>query len=167
MRKKQENEKNFQVLIFREKEGRILARTFIKRLVFCKKICYDRIKERCSMKISEVKKQTTFLVKDTPFERIRISVYLVSRRSFNDERLIESQEIPLVELQDKPIAFRDVYLGKKAGNKTKVAFVCMEGKTLYFLEDNGEKVTVKKRTDFPYTYTDDYNEGYLISAHIW
>ena len=119
------------------------------------------------MKISEVKKQTTFLVKDTPFERIRISVYVVSRRSFNDERLIESQEIPLVELQDKPIAFHDVYLGKKAGNKTKIAFVCIEGKTLYFLEDNGEKVTVKKRTDFPYTYTDDYNEGYLIAAHIW
>ena len=119
------------------------------------------------MKISEVKKQTTFLVKDTPFERIKISVYLVSRRSFNDERLIESQEIPLVELQDKPIVFRDVYLGVKEGNKTKIAFACIEGKTLYFLEDNGEKVTVKKREDFPYVYTDDYNEGYLIAAHIW
>lgn len=119
------------------------------------------------MKISEVKKQTTFLVKDTPFEKIKISVYLVSRRSFNDERLIDSQTFSVAELENKPIAFHDVYLGKKAGNKTKIAFACIEGKTLYFLEDNGEKVTVKKRTDFPYIYTDDYNEGYLISAHIW
>lgn len=116
---------------------------------------------------TEIKNFDKFTVKAPKIQTIHVSVYLVYRGNFNDERLIESTEFSVEELQDKPLVWFDLYLGKKADNRIKLAFAYLEGRDLYFLEDDTKEVKVVQKTGFTHYYTDDYNEGYVISTHIW
>lgn len=96
-----------------------------------------------------------------------MSVYLVYRGNFNDERLIESQEFSVEELIGKPLVWLDAYLGQKKDNAVKFAFVYLEDRDLYFLENDGKNTKLVKKTVFSYYYSDDYDENYIISTHIW
>lgn len=119
------------------------------------------------MKHSEIKKLDKFTVKNPEIKTIHVSVYLVYRGNFNDERLIETKELSVEELTDKPLVWLDAYLGRKKDNAVKLAFVYLENRDLYFLENDGKSVKLVKKTGFIHIYSDDYNESYIISTHIW
>ncbi len=119
------------------------------------------------MKNSEIKKLDKFTVENPQMETIRMSVYLVYRGNFNDERLIESKELSVEELVGKPLLWLDVYLGKHKASSVKIAFVYLKNRDLYFLRDDGKSVQLIKKTGFSYIYSDDYDEKYIISTHIW
>jgi len=119
------------------------------------------------MRKNEVLKTEKFFLKNPKLQKIRISVLLVYRGNFNDERLIASREFSLSDLQDKPLVWQDLFLGKKPQNQTQIAFAGVEGQTLYILQKENEKLTVFKKRSFSYTFTDDYDESYIIATNIW
>ena len=119
------------------------------------------------MKNSEIKKLDKFTVENPLFKTIHVSVYLVYRGNFNDERLIESKELSVEELVGKPLLWLDAYLGCKKDNAVKIAFVYLKNRDLYFLENDGKNVKLIKKTGFTHIYSDDYDEKYIISTHIW
>ena len=119
------------------------------------------------MKTCEIKKLEKFTAENPQMQTIHMSVYLVYRGNFNDERLIESKELSVEELMGKPLVWLDVYLGRKKDNALKLAFAYLKERNLYFLENNGGKTKVVKKTGFSYIYSDDYDEKYIISTHIW
>lgn len=119
------------------------------------------------MDLEKIKDADRFTVRCPKMEKIRISVYLVYRGSFNDERLIESREFSVEELKNAPLLWIDLYLGRKADNRKKIAFARLSGRSLYFLLDNGEDVTAAKMGEFGSCYTEDYDERYIIASKIW
>lgn len=119
------------------------------------------------MKNSEIKKLDKFMAKNPQLNTIHVSVYLVYRGDFNDERLIESKELSVAELIEKPLVWLDAYLGRKKDNAIKIAFVYLENHDLYFLEKDGKTAKLIKKTGFSHVYSDDYDESYILSTHIW
>ncbi len=115
----------------------------------------------------EIKKLNKFVVNNPQKETIHISVYLVYRGNFNDERLVESKEFSVAELADQPLVWIDAYLGKHKQSAVKIAFAYLEKNRLYFLEDDSQKIKVVEKTGFSYYYSDDYDDAYIIAAHIW
>ena len=75
------------------------------------------------MKISEIKKLDKCVADNFKKEKINISVYLVYRGNFNDERLVESKSFSVDDLLNKPPVWFDIYLGQKEGNTIKAAFI--------------------------------------------
>lgn len=106
------------------------------------------------------------VVNDTKKEAINVSVYLVYRGCFNDERLIEELKLNIDDIKDKELFWFDIYLGKMDGNKTRLAVAHIDGLNVYFLKDDGEKVQVVKNDRSIFAVA-DYDESYLISTHIW
>lgn len=119
------------------------------------------------MKISEIKKLEVLTLENPERAYVNLSVNLVYRGNFNDERLIESKKIVFAEFENKPLVWLDVYLGNKKDNKVKIAFVYVNKKKIYFLEDDGERIKVVKKSEFSHYYSDDYDEKYIISTEIW
>ena len=119
------------------------------------------------MKNSEIKKLDKFTVKNPQMKTIHLSVYLVYRGNFNDERLIETKELSVEALTDKPLVWVDAYLERNKGGAVKLAFVYLENRDLYFLENDGKNVKLVKKTGFTHIYSADYDESYIISTHIW
>ena len=117
------------------------------------------------MELEKIKSADKFTARCAKIDKIRISVYLVYRGNFNDERLIESCELSVEELKGKPLSWLDLYLGKKQGNRIKIAFAQVSGKNLYFLEDNGEEIKAIKRGEFDTCYTD--NGGGKSHIDLW
>ncbi len=108
-----------------------------------------------------------FTVENPKTQTLHVSVNLVYRGNFNDERLIDSREFHVQELANKPLVWFDLYLGKKPNNSVKIAFAYLKNRDLYFLEDDGTKITVVKKDTFSHYYSDDYDEKYIISTQIW
>ncbi len=119
------------------------------------------------MKTCEIKKLDKFTVENPQMQTLHMSVYLVYRGNFNDERLIETKELSVEELNGKPLVWLDVYLGRKKDNALKLAFIYLKDRNLYFLENEGKTTKLIKKTGFTHIYSDDYDEGYIISTHIW
>ena len=119
------------------------------------------------MRESQILKTEKFFTNAPKMDKIRISVLLVYRGNFNDERLIASREFLLSDLQDAPLVWFDLFLGKSPQNKTQIAFAGVDGSTLYLLQKKGESLTVLKKKGFSYTFTDDYDESYIIATNIW
>ena len=115
----------------------------------------------------EILKTQTFFVEKPKLTAVHVSVLLVYRGNFNDERLIASREFSLSDLQDKPLVWLDLFLGMTPQNKTQIAFAGVKGSTLYILRKDGEKLSVVKKEGFTYTFSDDYDEGYIIATNIW
>lgn len=114
---------------------------------------------------NEILKLDKCVIKDTKMTSVNISVFLVARACFNDEMLIESLKIKLDDINDKELYWFDLYLGKKADNKTKIAIAYIEGTDIYLLQDNGEKIQVIKASYI--LSAEDYDKSSLISTHIW
>lgn len=119
------------------------------------------------MKLNEIKKLDKFTVNNPAKDKITVSVLLVYRGSFNDERLVASKEFNVQDIKDKPLIWFDLYLGIKKDNTVKIAFIYMENYDLYFFEDDGEKKRIVKKTGVSYCHTDDYDEKYIIAVNIW
>ena len=117
--------------------------------------------------MQNLKNQKTFTIKNSKTKDFHASVYLVYRGNFNDERLVESKTFVLADMVDKPLVWFDGYLGKKPGNKVKLAFACLENDVLYLLKDDGNEISVQKKDGFTFYLTDDYDEKYIISTQIW
>ena len=109
----------------------------------------------------------TFTVENPKTETVHVSVSLVYRGNFNDERLIESMEFQLQELAGKPLVWFDLYLGRLQNNTVKLAFAYLKGRDLYFLEDDGKRVRVIKKNAFGHYYSNDYDDAHIISTQIW
>ena len=120
-----------------------------------------------SMTKKQILNLDKFTAENPKIQTIHVSVNLVYRGNFNDERLIDSQQFQVNELIDKPLVWFDLYLGKYAKNSIKIAFAYLKNRDLYFLEDNGKEVNVIKKDTFSHYYSDDYDEKYIISTQIW
>jgi len=119
------------------------------------------------MEISDILKEDRCVVADTIFTGVRVGVFLVSRTSFNDERLIESRSISLEELRDRPLQWFDPYLGKFQGSRTRIAFVRFEDDEVTFLEETEGKLYLRQKISYlSYCYTEDYDKGHIIAVHI-
>lgn len=119
------------------------------------------------MDINNLKSYDKFIVKNSNIKKINISVYLVAKASFNDERLIESKSILVSKIKDKPLEWIDTYLGKNPKNKAKIAFLFLNNTDLYFFLDDGEDIKIIKKELFTHIFSDDYSDSYLIASHIW
>lgn len=116
------------------------------------------------MNSQEILKLEKCLVKDTKKKSIDISVYMVARGCFNDEMLVKDLTIKIEDISDKPLFWFDLYLGRKADNKIKMAVAYVEGYDVYLLENDGKTTTVVKANSI--LASEDYDESYLISTHI-
>lgn len=114
----------------------------------------------------EIAKLDCCTVGNTPLKYIEISVFIVEKCNFNDERLIETRWLCLEEIKDKPLLWQDVYLGKNPRSVLKIAVAYVSGTDVYLLEDDGIKVRAVKKNEYTHYYSDDYDERRIISAHI-
>ena len=119
------------------------------------------------MKLNDIKKLDRCAVENFKSEKINISVFLVYRGNFNDERLVESRSIPISEIADKPLVWLDAYLGVKADSRKRIALAYLKKQSIYLLEDSGGEITAVKKELFSCAYTDDYDEKYIIATHIY
>ena len=117
--------------------------------------------------IDNLKNYKSFVSADSRIESVHISVSLVNRGSFNDDRLISSLELKTEDMIGKPLMWTDLYLGKKNDNKIKIAPVYAENRELYLLEDNGEDIKVVKKTGFSKYYSDDFDTSHIIATEIY
>ena len=127
----------------------------------------NREVEKMMSLINSLKNYKSFVSVDSRIESVNISVSLVNRGSFNDDRLISSLELKIENLVGKPLVWNDLYLGKKKDNKIKIAPVYSENRELYLLEDNGEDIKVVKKTGFSQYYSDDFDASYIIATEIY
>lgn len=119
------------------------------------------------MDINNLKSYDKFIVNNSNKKNINISVYLVSKRSFNDERLIEANHFIVDDIKNKPLIWFDLYLGKKMKNTSKIAFLYLDDTDLYFFVDDGNDIKIAKTNNYSYIFSDDYDDSYIISTHIW
>ncbi|MBO5356399.1 MAG: hypothetical protein J6A95_01400 [Clostridia bacterium] len=117
------------------------------------------------MSEQEILKLKKCVIKDTKKTSINISVFIVARACFNDERLIEDLKIRVEDIKDKDLYWFDLFLGRKKDNKTKVAVAYIEGSDVYLLQDDGEKTEVVKANYI--LASEDYDKSSLIATHIW
>ena len=117
----------------------------------------DEINKR-NMLIESMKNFDTFKVVNSNVGIIRLSVYLVYKCNFNDDRLIESLDINVDTLKDKELTWFDLYLNRKKDNNIKIAPVYLERNELYFLENNNGKISVVKKNDFAKYYCENYDD---------
>ena len=117
----------------------------------------DEINKR-NMLIESIKNFDTFKVVNSNVGIIRLSVYLVYKCNFNDDRLIESLDINVDTLKDKELTWYDLYLNRKKDNNVKIAPVYLERNELYFLENNNGKISVVKKNGFAKYYCENYDD---------
>ena len=120
-----------------------------------------------NMLIESIKNFDTFKVVNSNVGIIRLSVYLVYKWNFNDDRIIESLDINIDTLKDKELTWYDLYLNRKKDNNVKIAPVYLERNELYFLENNNGKISVVKKNGFAKYYCENYDETLLISTRIY
>ena len=117
--------------------------------------------------IESLKNLNEFKIVNSRASYIHVSVYLVYRGNFNDERLVETLDISIDDLKDKELVWYDLYLGKKNDNKVKIAPAYLEGNELYLSQDDDGEISVVKKNGFVMYYSDDYDEKYIISTQIY
>lgn len=99
---------------------------------------------------------------------LNVSVFIVQKCNFNDEFLVEHMQIPLAELDGKPLSFFDPYMGRRKESTVKIAVAKVKGKNLYLIEDKvGERSVFQLEPLSTDTrYTEDNDERTLISVHL-
>ena len=108
-----------------------------------------------------------FLTNDPWCKSLNISVNLVYRGNFNDERLIATKKIEFGELIGEPFVWFDPYLNMLKDSKLKIAFAYLEEATLYILVDDGEKISLVEKECYLHSFTADYDSSYIIASSIW
>ncbi len=115
----------------------------------------------------ELLAQGKFLVNDPMPKAFHISVNLVYRGNFNDERLIASRSIEVEELVGKPLMWFDPYLDMLGGSTLKIAFAYLDEATLYILVDDGNDIKLVEKECYLHSFSDDYDNSYIIASSIW
>lgn len=112
-----------------------------------------------------LKNRNKFQLKASRYQYIQMSVWVVMKCNFNDERLIESRYFNVKDLIDKSIIWHDLYLGKSKDIVKKIAFSSLKGNKLsVFLIDGDDKKGYKLNSyDF---FVDDNDEKTLITCKI-
>lgn len=108
-----------------------------------------------------------FEVSDPATDALHISVNLVNRGNFNDERLIATRKVELGELMGKPFVWFDPYLDMLKGCTIKITFAYLEEATLFILVDDGEGITLIEKECYLHSFTADYDNSYIIASAIW
>ncbi len=117
------------------------------------------------MNVNEIKKLEKTLVQGFDDKVIDISVYLVQKCNFNDERLVENYVISKQEVDNKEFKWFDLYLSRNKEGK-KIAFVYLSDNDVYFyLDDKGSNELIKLN-EGSHIITDDYDENLIIACHI-
>ena len=114
------------------------------------------------MKLNDIEKLEKALVNGFDEKVIDLSVYLVQKCNFNDERLIASKVINKIEINDKDFKFFDMYLGKAKSEK-QIAFVYADDEKMFFITKEKEIVEISNGA---YTCSEDFDESLLIACHI-
>ncbi len=122
---------------------------------------------RVSSLMEELKRSRVFKSVSSEIKYINMSVSIVNKGSFNDERLISSLKINVDDIDGKSLVWTDLYHNKKDGNKIKIAPVYLENNELYFLEDNGDKISVIKKMSFSKYYSDNFDNSHIIATEIY
>lgn len=96
-----------------------------------------------------------------------VSLYLVSRASFNDERLIENRSFAFSVLKDK-IYYFDPFFSRLKNSNLEVAFAYLDDENFVILEKRGNDIKVIEKNIFLVSHiiSEDYDDNYIISAHI-
>ena len=118
------------------------------------------------MKKSEIHKLEHFTALSPERDSITVSVYLVYRGSFNDERQIAAKTFKVSDLVGKPVLWIDAFLGKKPSGEKPIALAAMEKRDLYIIEKNGCRKKAAKINALSAPFTADYDDKYIISAQI-
>ncbi len=111
--------------------------------------------------------QGVFLTNDPMPKALHISVNLVYRGNFNDERLIASRSIEVEELVGKPFVWFDPYLDMLNGSRLKIAFAYLDEATLYILVDDGNDIKAVEKECYLHSFSADYDSSYIIASSIW
>ena len=143
--------------------------------IICDKVCDPASIEkmlkneigRVSSLMEELKRSKVFKSVSSEIKYINMSVSIVNKGSFNDERLVSSLKINVDDIDGKSLVWTDLYHNKKDGNKIKIAPVYLENNELYFLEDNGDKISVIKKMSFSKYYSDDFDNSHIIATEIY
>ena len=105
------------------------------------------------------------VVYDTKKKSVNFSVYMVARACFNDEMLVESLTLKIEDINDKPLYWFDLFLGRKKDNTTRIAVAYIDCNDVYLLKDDGCCTEVVKAQCI--LASEDFNDSYIISTHIW
>ena len=99
---------------------------------------------------------------------LNVAVYIVQKCNFNDEFLVEHMQIPLAELDGKPLSFFDPYMGRRKESTVKIAVAKAMGRTVYLIEDKeGARSSFKiDILGYDTRYTENNDERTLISVHL-
>ena len=99
---------------------------------------------------------------------VNIAVYIVQKCNFNDEFLVEHKQIPLAELNGKPLDFFDPYMGRYKQSTVKIAVAFAKDKELYIVEEKGGVRSSFRLDAFgsDKRYTENNDERTLISVHL-
>ncbi len=107
-------------------------------------------------------------VEDPAYPYLNVAVYIVQKCNFNDEILVEHMQIPLAELNGKPLSFFDPYMGRRKDSTVKIAVAMAKEKELWLIEDKDGTRSSFQIGSFgrDTRYTEDYDERTLISVHL-
>lgn len=119
-----------------------------------------------NMRYGDIVKLKKAVVENFDDKILDISVYIVQRCCFNDERLIASKRITKEDIDGKELQWFDVYLGKHHKNNYQIAFVYISGEDVYFLEKINDEIGLMKKSVFTHIISDDFDKQTLIATHI-
>lgn len=143
--------------------------------LICHKVCDPAYIEemlkneigRVSSLMEELKRSKVFKSVSSEIKYINMSVSIVNRGSFNDERLVSSLKINVDDIDGKSLVWTDLYHNKKDGNKIKIAPVYLENNELYYLKDDGKDITVVKKMGFSEYFSDDFDASHIIATELY
>ena len=116
------------------------------------------------MKMQDVPTRTKIL--SDRFATVKISVFSVMKCNFNDERLLDTLDIPISELSRGELLWLDPFLGKgEADALIAVSEVDCDGFTVLKKTD-GEIGSFEVCPPSSFTLTLDDNEYSFLASHI-
>ena len=123
--------------------------------------------ERVMLLMENLKRCAAFKVVNSKVKYVNMTVSMVNRGSFNDERLVSSLKINVDDIDGEPLVWTDLYLDKKDGNKIKIAPVYLENNELYYLKGDGKDITVVKKMGFSEYFSDDFDASHIIATELY
>ena len=111
--------------------------------------------------IESLKYSDRFIVVDSDFESIYVSVFKVARDGNNEDGLVDTINVRVEDIDGRGLNWFTLYSG------IKLAPVYLEGDELYLLENDGNDIRVVKKNGFAITYSEDYDDEYMIATKIY
>ena len=109
--------------------------------------------------------ETMKVESDKKFE-VTYFVCLVFRGNFNDEMYLESAEIDVDDLKDKPLVWFDPYFGRSKKDKTEVAITKVTDDELTLLVRKNGEIIKEEKGLWSYILCEDFDDSCLLASHI-